>query len=292
MPTPTTTSTTTTHPATRQLDAIDTWFAAWVRPESVMPFVQAWTDGVLGASLATQDVLQDTWRAYAAQGDRALQEMLAHLRYSVLDLLDQLDAEHAAREKADASTQRLQAQLAREHERLEREVTTQRRRADKEAAERRRAERERDETRRRAEQAEAAGQRLERELARERERLQQQQQQPPHTEPRSAQAASTPRAEAQAEAPTVSVVRREDDFAVMREGATRASGVFDTMAEAVGRAREIAHNEHADLRLPAPEVGPANNSNNDAHAPTRSARPRPAQGSRPRKARPSSKKKS
>jgi hypothetical protein len=66
------------------------------------------------------------------------------------------------------------------------------------------------------------------------------------------QAAAAPRAKAAP--PAVSVVRRGDEYAVVREGSSRASAVFDSLADAVGRARDIAHNEHADLRLPAPEA--------------------------------------
>lgn len=49
--------------------------------------------------------------------------------------------------------------------------------------------------------------------------------------------------------PTHHVVPRQDSWAVERGGASRASGVFDTKAEAVGRAREISRNAGTELRI-------------------------------------------
>jgi colicin import membrane protein len=236
----------------------------------------AWLEGLLDASLATQDVLLETWQANAQHGQRALQEMTAHLEYSVLDLLDQLSVERTARATAQASIERLE----RECDQARRERDEARRELAEAGRERDHARSEGDEARRRAEQAETASQRLERELARERERLataeatatRNRAVEPIATRKPAAEATATrtpaaeptatrqPAAEATAtrenaaEAATVSVVRREDEFAVVRNGAGRASRVFDTMAEAVGHAREIAQAEHADLRLPAPEL--------------------------------------
>lgn len=47
----------------------------------------------------------------------------------------------------------------------------------------------------------------------------------------------------------VNVVRRGDEWAVVRDNAERASGVFGTQREAIDRGREIARNEQAELRI-------------------------------------------
>lgn len=49
--------------------------------------------------------------------------------------------------------------------------------------------------------------------------------------------------------PTHHVVPRQDGWAVERGGASRASGLFDTKASAVERAREISRNAHTELRI-------------------------------------------
>lgn len=45
------------------------------------------------------------------------------------------------------------------------------------------------------------------------------------------------------------VVRRGDEWAVVRDNAERASGVFGMQREAIDRGREIARNEQAELRI-------------------------------------------
>ena len=47
----------------------------------------------------------------------------------------------------------------------------------------------------------------------------------------------------------VNVVRRGGQWAVVRDNAERASGVFGTQREAIDRGREIARNEQAELRI-------------------------------------------
>ncbi len=47
----------------------------------------------------------------------------------------------------------------------------------------------------------------------------------------------------------VNVVRRGDEWAVVRDNAERASGVYGTQHEAIDRGREIAQNERAELRI-------------------------------------------
>lgn len=47
----------------------------------------------------------------------------------------------------------------------------------------------------------------------------------------------------------VNVLRRGDEWAVVRDNAERASGVFGTQREAIDRGREIARNEQAELRI-------------------------------------------
>jgi hypothetical protein len=49
--------------------------------------------------------------------------------------------------------------------------------------------------------------------------------------------------------PGVNVVRRGDRWAVVRDNADRASGVFDTQGEAIDRGRQIARNDQTELRI-------------------------------------------
>ena len=49
--------------------------------------------------------------------------------------------------------------------------------------------------------------------------------------------------------PAVNVVHRDEDWAVVREDAKRASGVFSTKREAVQRAKEIARREGAEVQI-------------------------------------------
>lgn len=58
-----------------------------------------------------------------------------------------------------------------------------------------------------------------------------------------------PRQRESAERPTIKIVKREDDWAVVRESASRASGVFETKREAVGRARELAKRDDAEVHV-------------------------------------------
>jgi nucleotide-binding universal stress UspA family protein len=47
----------------------------------------------------------------------------------------------------------------------------------------------------------------------------------------------------------INVVKREDDWAVVRDHASRATGVFDTKREAVERARELAKRDNAEVHI-------------------------------------------
>lgn len=49
--------------------------------------------------------------------------------------------------------------------------------------------------------------------------------------------------------PAVNVVKRPDGWAVTRDNADRASGVFETQQAAIERAREIARNAETELRI-------------------------------------------
>src|SRR5919202_74512 len=100
----------------------------------------------------------------------------------------------------------------------------------RDSADRQTVERERDEQQRRADEeqrarrlAERTIERLERELAQERERAVARSEQPASNQP-----------------PVVNVVHRDEDWAVVREDAKRASGVFNTKRHAGQRAQEIA----------------------------------------------------
>ena len=50
-------------------------------------------------------------------------------------------------------------------------------------------------------------------------------------------------------APGVNVVRHDDGWAVRRDGAARASRVFDTQQEAIAFGRPIAQREQTELRI-------------------------------------------
>ena len=52
-----------------------------------------------------------------------------------------------------------------------------------------------------------------------------------------------------AKKPGVNVVRRGDDWAVIRDGAQRATEVFHTQREAIERGRPIARKEQTELRI-------------------------------------------
>lgn len=49
--------------------------------------------------------------------------------------------------------------------------------------------------------------------------------------------------------PGVNVVRRGEGWAVVRDNADRASGVFDTQRDAIDRGREIAQTDQTELRI-------------------------------------------
>jgi hypothetical protein len=66
----------------------------------------------------------------------------------------------------------------------------------------------------------------------------------------AASASAAARAEREGpERPTINVVKREDDWAVIRENASRATGVFDSKREAVARARELAKRDDAEVNI-------------------------------------------
>lgn len=52
-----------------------------------------------------------------------------------------------------------------------------------------------------------------------------------------------------AKKPSVNVVRHGDDWAVRRDNARRATGVFPTQGKAIERGRDIARNEQAEFRI-------------------------------------------
>ena len=63
--------------------------------------------------------------------------------------------------------------------------------------------------------------------------------------------------------PTINVVKRDDDWAVIRENASRATGVFDTKREAVARARELARRDDAEVNV-EPATQSERNSGHDS----------------------------
>jgi hypothetical protein len=55
--------------------------------------------------------------------------------------------------------------------------------------------------------------------------------------------------ERRADRPAINVVKREDDWAVVRDDASRPSRTFDTKREAVARARELAQRSGAEVHV-------------------------------------------
>jgi len=169
----------------------------------------------------------DLWRDLVLEGARVTDATTTELRHSAVQLLGELDNEKAARERAEQQRDREQA------------------RAERERTDRQTVERERDEQQRRADeehrarlQSEHTIERLERELAQVRERAADASEHAPAGQP-----------------PAVNVVHRDEDWAVVREDAKRASGVFSTKREAVQRAKEIARREGAEVQIEPTDNG-------------------------------------
>ena len=190
--------------------------------------LEAWAE----TAERTQQAAVDLWRSLMRESARVAEATTTELQHSAVHLLDDLDNEKTARDRAEQQRDREQA------------------RADRERAERQRVERERDEQQRRADeehrarqQAERAVERLERELAQVRERASAASEQAHSSQP-----------------PTVNVVHRDEDWAVVREDAKRASGVFSTKREALQRAKEIARREGAEVQIQPDGDGPGSRS--------------------------------
>jgi hypothetical protein len=114
-------------------------------------------------------------------------------------------------------------------------------------------------TERVAEQAAAVARQHERELQHEQDRVQSEHERTDHERERQQretervqqqrQQAQEQQARDEPERPAINVVKREEDWAVIRENASRATGVFDTKREAVERARELAKRDHAEVHI-------------------------------------------
>jgi uncharacterized protein YdaT len=168
-----------------------------------------------------QQAALELWRDLVLEGARFTDATATELRHSAVQLIGELDNEKTARERAEQQRDREQARAERERadrQTVERERDEQQRRADEEQRARRLAER--------------TIERLERELAQERERAVARSEQPASNQP-----------------PVVNVVHRDEDWAVVREDAKRASGVFSTKRQAVQRAKEIARREGAEVQI-------------------------------------------
>jgi Uncharacterized protein conserved in bacteria (DUF2188) len=195
-----------------------------------------------------QSAALEFWQTLLAESERLGRATVIDLSYSAADLLDQLEKETAAR-----------ARLEQQHKR-------ERERADLERSGRERAERERSDQRRQAEeehrareQAERANDRLQRELAHERERAAQAERKLAEVEAEARHGRE--RAARAEQPPPINVVHREDDWAVVREDAKRASGVFGTKREALQRAREMARREGAEVQVKQAEAGQGHTDN-------------------------------
>ena len=178
---------------------------------------EAWAE----STERTQRAALDLWRDLVLEGARFTEATTTELRHSAVQLIGELENEKTARERAEQQRDREQA------------------RAERERTDRQTVEHERDEQQRRADeehrarlQAERTIERLERELAQARER---------HAAASEQVSSSQP--------PVVNVVHRDEDWAVVREDAKRASGVFSTKREAVQRAKEIARREGAEVQI-------------------------------------------
>lgn len=177
----------------------------------------------------TQQAALDLWQSLMRESARVADATTTELQHSAVHLLDALDQERTMRDRVEQQRQREHARAEREHadrQTVERERDEQKRRAD-------------DEHRAR-QQAERAVERLERELAQERERA----------------AAASDQAQSSNQPPAVNVIHREEDWAVVREDAKRASGVFSTKREALQRAKEIARRDGAEVQVQPDGEGP------------------------------------
>jgi hypothetical protein len=172
------------------------------------------------ATQQAQTAAVELWGTLLEETQQFGRALAVELSYSAVDLLDRLEQETAARA------------------RLEEQGERERERADTERTRRQQAERERDDERRRADSEHRARLQAERRLAE-----------------LEAEVKATHERGAKAEPPAVNVVQREDDWAVVREDAKRASGVFGTKREALQRAREIARREGAEVQVQAADAG-------------------------------------
>src|SRR5947209_935691 len=204
-----------------------------------------------GSSQQAWRTLLEWWAAGPIEVQHLVRGALTEMQFSADELVAEIGREQEAH-------QHTRAERDRARERIEREL-----------AARRQAEHERGEAQARVEELEAeqrrlerTRQRLERELAEHKARLEQveheRDQQRERADGERTERLRLERAPAQSERPTagssadkpaVNVVRREDDWAVVREDAKRASGVFETKREAVERAREIARHDGADVHV-------------------------------------------
>ena len=179
--------------------------------------LDAWAEATQQAQTAAFEL----WSTLLDETEQLGRAMAVELSYSAVDLLDQLQQETAARA-------RLEEQRERERER-----------ADTERTRRQQAERERDDERQRADSEHRARLQAERKLA----------------ELEAEARAARERGARAEQPPSVNVVHREDDWAVVREDAKRASGVFGTKREALQRAREIARREGAEVQVQESDAG-------------------------------------
>jgi hypothetical protein len=225
-----------------------------------MVAAQPGADSPIAGSQRVWRTLVESWAAAPFEAQQLVHDALTELRFSARELLGELEREQEAHR--DTQAERDRARELGERERATRRQVEQERdaaaaRAERLEAESRRSERsvrrlegevaeyrarlervehERDEQRQRADHERTERQRAEHERA-EQQRL----------ERSEAQQQST--GASAADKPAVKVVRREDDWAVVRDQAKRASGVFDTKREAVQRAREIARNEGVEVHV-------------------------------------------
>jgi hypothetical protein len=215
-----------------------------------MVAAQPGADSPIAGSQRVWRTLVESWAAAPFEAQQLVHDALTELRFSARELLGELEREQEAHR--DTQAERDRARELGERERAARRQVEQERDAAAARAERLEAESRRSERSVRRLEGEVAEyrarlERVERERDEQRQRAEQERTEQQRLERSEAQQQSN--GASAADKPAVKVVRREDDWAVVRDQARRASGVFETKREAVQRAREIARNEGVEVHV-------------------------------------------
>ena len=205
----------------------------------------------IASSQRAWQALLDWWVAGVSEAQGVAEAALVELRFSAGELLGQLEREQTAHQQTQTERDRARERVEREQagrRQTEQERNAAQARADRLETERRRFERAAQRLERELAEHKARLERVERDRDQQRERADREQAERQQLE-RTLAEAQQPTAASSTEKPAVNVVRRDDDWAVVRENAKRASGVFDTKREAVDRAREIASHDDVEVHV-------------------------------------------